>query len=87
MTLLAGPLVNILLSILIVTSGLCLVGTNVAKNTNIIGEVTEGGYADEAGVRPGDAIVAVDGRSVSDWKSLVTTLREVLSEGRNFIFS
>ena len=83
-TLLAGPLVNILLSILIVTSGLCLVGTNVAKNTNIIGEVTEGGYADEAGVRPGDAIVAVDGRSVSDWKSLVATLREVLSEGRSF---
>lgn len=81
-TLLAGPLVNILLSILIVTSGLCLVGTNVANNT--IEKVAEGGYADEAGVRPGDAIIAVDGRDVSDWESLKTTLREVLSEGRSF---
>lgn len=81
-TLLAGPLVNILLSILIVTSGLCLVGIDVANNT--IEKVAEGGYADEAGVRPGDAIIAVDGRDVSDWESLKTTLREVLSEGRSF---
>lgn len=83
-TLLAGPFVNILLSLLIVTGGLCLVGTNVAKNTNTVGEVTEGSYAYEAGVRSGDTIVAVDGRGVSDWKGLVTTLREVLSEGRDF---
>ena len=48
-TLVAGPLVNIVLAFLIVTASLSIVGVNVAVNSNRLGAVTKGSAAQAAG--------------------------------------
>lgn len=83
-TLLAGPLVNVLVCLAIITAGLSLVGTDVPQNTNVLGVVDESGYAYAAGVRVGDAIVAVDDTAVVDWNTLADALQVVYQEGRDF---
>ncbi len=83
-TLFAGPLVNVLVCIAIITVGLSAVGTDVAQNTNTLGVVDEGGYAYAAGVRVGDTITAVNNTAVVDWNSLASTLTQVMGEGKDF---
>lgn len=42
----------------------------------VIGEVIEGGPAEEAGVRPGDRILSVDGRPVPTWQAFKQAIEE-----------
>ena len=44
-------------------------------NVPLVGEVEAGSPAAEAGLRPGDVVVAVDGRSVTDFAQVQMTLR------------
>lgn len=46
----------------------------------VVGEVSEGGPADRAGLRPGDRVEAVDGRTISTWQELARLVEE--SPGR-----
>src|SRR5690348_5523671 len=55
---LAGPLANFLIAILIFAAFFMVLG---APRTNVVGEVLPGTAAAEAGIRPGDRILAVDG--------------------------
>jgi len=80
----AGPLFSFLLALgfaLVVM----LVGRPVsqAEKTTTIGYVVKGGPADEAGLRPGDCILAVDGRRVMKFGGMgdSVTWRIVRSEG------
>jgi regulator of sigma E protease len=64
----AGPAFNVLLAVVIFfvigwTSGLL-----VLKPT--VGTVKEGSPAEAAGLRPGDQVVAVDGRPVASWEEM-----------------
>ena len=80
----AGPLFSFLLAIafaFVVT----MVGRPVSdtETTTTIGYVMKGGPADQAGLRPGDRILAVDGKPVSKFGGMgdSVTWRIVRSEG------
>ncbi len=80
----AGPLVNILLAFLLVVGSLTLYGTEVYSNSTVVGSVTEGSLAEEAGVVAGDTILAVDGEDVSGWDELHDALQVPLQAGADF---
>lgn len=69
---LAGPLANAVLSILVI-AGLFVVGVDVPALQSIpaeIGTVEAGSPGAEAGLAPGDRIVAIEGKSVDRWQDV-----------------
>lgn len=83
-TLLAGPLVNVVLAFLVVTASLSLVGVEVAVNSNRLGAVTRGSAAQAAGLRAGDVVTSVGGRSCGDWSTLASAIDAALKTGEDF---
>ncbi len=83
-TLLAGPLVNIVVAFLIVTVSLSTVGVDTILDTNTLGGVEAGSLADVAGLKAGDTIRRIDGTDVDSWSSLTAALGAVRSQGRDF---
>ncbi len=83
-TLLAGPLVNIVVAFLIVTVSLSTVGVDTILDTNTLGGVEAGSLADAAGLKAGDTIRRIDGTDVDSWSSLTAALGAVRSQGRDF---
>ena len=68
---LAGPMANFLLAILIFAAFFSLVGT---PQTNVVGAIKTGSAAAEAGIRPGDRILSVDGISTSTFGEVASTV-------------
>lgn len=68
----AGPGMNFLLAAAIFTAVLALVGRPVWPAT--VGRVDAQGPAAAAGIRPDDAVVAVDGRPVTYWEDVERAL-------------
>jgi regulator of sigma E protease len=69
---LAGPVMNIVLAIVILTFVLAR-GADVAlyhTEAPVIGTVTAGSAAEAAGLRVGDRIVSIDGKETPTWDSL-----------------
>ncbi|HCK75924.1 MAG TPA: RIP metalloprotease RseP [Gammaproteobacteria bacterium] len=60
----AGPAANLLLAVLIYWC-IGLIGTEDLKP--VVGSVTSGSSADQAGFQPGDLILSIDGRPVKGW--------------------
>ncbi|MGB9886359.1 MAG: RIP metalloprotease RseP [Moorellales bacterium] len=69
----AGSLMNFLFALLIYT--LVFWSLGLPSNQPVIGQVLPGWPAHEAGLRPGDRVVAVNGRPVDEWQDLVETIR------------
>lgn len=71
----AGPAMNVVLAILLVT-GLFAAGTSMVREDGqdeaMVGAVAEGSPAAEAGLRPGDLLVSVDGEAVGSWTDFAT---------------
>jgi regulator of sigma E protease len=65
---LAGPVFNFVLAILIYTL-VYMIGLTGTKA--VIGEVVPGGLADQAGFRSGYQVIAVDGKDVLRWESVI----------------
>jgi len=68
----AGPLMNLVGAFVIMT-GVYLYGAPepaYQKNPAEVGRVAAGSPAERAGIRPGDVVVAVAGRAVSNWEQL-----------------
>ncbi|MFW5660653.1 MAG: M50 family metallopeptidase, partial [Oceanicaulis sp.] len=61
----AGPVMNFVLAVLLF--GVLGVMRGEAYIEPVVGAVVEGGAADEAGFEPGDRILAVDGRELDDF--------------------
>lgn len=68
----AGSFMNILATILILASILTYSGSY----TTILDQVPEGYPAQEAGLLPGDEIIAVDGQRYNEWIEVVTAIAE-----------
>jgi len=75
---LAGPVSNILLAVAVFSAFLQIAGLPIVKPE--VGEVKEGMPAHEAGILPGDHIMAVDGRPVTQWDEMAGLIKE--SAGR-----
>ena len=73
----AGPLANFLLAILIFTV-VYMVG--IPQLTTQIGRVQEGSPAGKAGIKEGDKIIAIEGKKVSRWGKMAEVISK--SEGR-----
>jgi regulator of sigma E protease len=69
---LAGPTMNVLLSVVVI-AGLFMVGIEVPGLQDVppvVGAVEEASPGAAAGLRPGDRIVAVDGKKVEHWEEV-----------------
>jgi regulator of sigma E protease len=67
----AGPIMNLLLA-WVVLAGVLTQGADVPLYTEsapVIGRVAEGSPAEAAGLRPGDRVLTVNGRSVDTWNA------------------
>lgn len=72
----AGPINNFILSIIVFTIvGFLLPGIPLNSPEPIIGTVTEGSAAEEAGLKANDLIVAVNQERVSDWNEMVSYIQ------------
>lgn len=74
-----GPLNNFILGIIAFIVLVFLQG-GVPSNANIIGQVEKNTPAYQAGLKPGDKIQSVNGKTTSDWSKLVTEI--TASEGK-----
>jgi regulator of sigma E protease len=73
MTILAGPLMNFVLAFAVFLIIGLLQGYPVDKP--VIGELTKGGAAKEAGLRQGDIVLSIDGEPVKTWTQIVNIIR------------
>ncbi|MGI6686612.1 MAG: RIP metalloprotease RseP [Bacillota bacterium] len=70
----AGPLMNFITALLLFILAFMVVG--IPSNDNVIGQVIEGHPAVQAGLQPGDRIVAINEQKVETWRELVTIIHE-----------
>lgn len=75
---LAGPLVNIVFAVLLLTLSAWLYGIPVASDSNTVAGVGPDSPAAAAGLSEGDRIVSIDGDPVTDWQGIVD---KVLASG------
>src|SRR5690242_14244357 len=68
---LAGPLANFVLAIIIFAAFFSLVGT---PQTNVVGAIKPGSAAAAAGIRPGDRILSIAGVSTSTFGEVATAV-------------
>ncbi|MGA0607113.1 M50 family metallopeptidase [Phenylobacterium sp. VNQ135] len=78
----AGPLANFALAVLIFAALLMTVGERVA--TTRVDRVVPGSAAEQAGFKPGDVILKMDGRKVTEFEQVSN--RVVLSSGTPIAF-
>ena len=65
---LAGPMANFALAILIIAAFFVTVG--IPRTPNLVERVVPGSAAEEAGIRPGDRIVSIDGQGTPTFENL-----------------
>ncbi|HHX95771.1 MAG TPA: RIP metalloprotease RseP [Clostridia bacterium] len=68
----AGSVMNIILALVAFIILFNILG--VPSQENIVGEVTEQSPAAQAGILPGDRIVAIDGTPVKNWNEVVSVI-------------
>ena len=91
---LAGPMTNFLIAILIFAAFFAVFG--VPRTPNIVSAVVAGGAAEAAGIRPGDRVIEIAGRSTPSFEDLqkVVMLRpaetvdvRVVRDGRTLVIA
>lgn len=83
-TLAAGPLFNIILAFILFVVCLSFIGFTTALNSNTIGKVVSGSYAEKVGLSSGDTIVSVDNRLTSTWEDTVQILSSARASNKPF---
>ncbi len=78
---LAGPLVNIVFAVVLLTVSALLYGIPVASDSNILAGVGAETPAAAAGLGEGDRIVSIDGEPVTNWQDIVDKI--LASGGRS----
>ena len=76
---LAGPLMNFILAILLFAVLFSLIGV-AADYEPVIGQVSAGSPAEEAGLLPGDRIVSINGQLLEGWSDLTPILQKETGE-------
>jgi len=69
-TILAGPLMNFFLAVVLFAGLIYYNGVANPKNTTVIGEVTPNFPASQAGMVKGDRILAINGQPVKTWEEM-----------------
>lgn len=80
----AGPAMNFLLAVVLLVAVFWVIGiAQPVLDSTVLGDVVADSPAAQAGLRPGDRVVAIDGQPVSDWPSMVAKVQEAL--GRSVV--
>ena len=74
----AGPAMNFVLAAVIFALVFMILGRPVAPA--VVGRMTEGGPAAQAGLQPGDRVVAVDGHPVQYWDEVLRAIHDLHGE-------
>ena len=77
----AGPFFNIILTILLLIPVFAYMGSPSDKN--VLGQVLENTPAIEAGLKPNDKIIEIDGKKINNWDDISTTLQNENGEAIN----
>jgi len=72
----AGPAMNFLFAFLVYALLFATVGAEVPSHEPRVGGVSAGSPAEQAGLRAGDRVLAVDGRPTTTWEALAQTVRD-----------
>ncbi len=75
LVILAGPAMNYVAAVALAVSIAASVGLPVPDAAAVAGAVLPGGAGERAGLRPGDRVLAIDGRPIATWEELVTEVR------------
>lgn len=67
LVILAGPMMNILLAYFVFAGAILYNGMGEVSSEPLIGGVVQGEPADRAGLKEGDRIVSIDGKSIKTW--------------------
>lgn len=70
----AGPVMNFFLAILLFSMVVGFFG--IPTNSNVVGKVLPGRPASEAGIRPGDKIVEINGQKVETWEKITNIIHK-----------
>src|SRR6185369_10316145 len=70
----AGPVINLLFAVVVLTGCALAYGVAVPSNKATVDDVATGKPAAAAGLRHGDTIAAVDGKTISTWDDLVAAI-------------
>ena len=83
----AGPLMNLVLAVVLMTLVFGVIGVEQpVLDTTVIGDVVAGGPAAGAGLRGGDRIISVDGKSVSAWNEMVSIVQASLGREVELVY-
>ncbi|HWR57026.1 MAG TPA: RIP metalloprotease RseP [Negativicutes bacterium] len=85
LTIFGGSFMNFLLPVLLLTITYTFAGLDQPSEENIIGQVVAGNPAEQAGLQPGDRILAIDGEAVDRWQDTVVRIHR--SAGKQMIFT
>jgi regulator of sigma E protease len=77
LVLLAGPSFNILFAIVVLAGIMCVNG--ITQYLAVVGDVTAGSMAANAGLRSGDTIVAINGSQVGEQQDVIFGLLDAMS--------
>ncbi|OGS08199.1 MAG: RIP metalloprotease RseP [Elusimicrobia bacterium RIFOXYA12_FULL_51_18] len=73
---LAGPFMNYLLAFVIFTGVILIMGEPVPSADPVVGELSQGYPAYEAGIKAGDRVLSVDGVQVKDWSQMADLIHK-----------
>jgi regulator of sigma E protease len=72
---LAGPLSNLISAVIIFSVVTLISGIPHPLPSTEIGQLTPGSPAEKAGLKPGDVIQAIDGKTISSWQEVSDTIK------------
>jgi regulator of sigma E protease len=79
-----GPFANVLLAWILTT--MLLMGYGVLDNESpVVGKLMEGYPAAEMGVRPVDRVISINGRPITAWGEIRTTLQDIGTDEASFV--
>lgn len=84
---LAGPVFNLLFSIVLFFFVFLFVGLPDSRDTTRIGEVTADSPAAAAGLLPGDTILTINGHPTEQWMDVLNLVKESKGEALNFLLA
>ncbi len=79
----AGPVINIVLAMLLISSAFYAQGLSVPVNNPTVGSVVEGSLAEQAGIKEGDLITSVNGVHVDTFEQLISLINTAKDDGAN----
>ncbi|MGE5390540.1 MAG: RIP metalloprotease RseP [Deltaproteobacteria bacterium] len=72
----AGPFMNLVAAMLIFIYIYSVTGVQDSSNTSVIGQVLDGKPAQEAGLKAGDKVIAINGSNIESWQALTTVIEK-----------